>query len=80
MGTSHRPSDHEHPMPPFPPQIVNVLLSEPRRPDSNDEARALRKRSERSRVLPRRRYDLLARESGVTVSTVRLGDEPTSTA
>ena len=67
-------------MPPFPPSIVLALFSEPRRHVPNDEARVLRKRSERSRLRPRRRYELRRDESGwVTVSTIRLADGSVAT-
>jgi hypothetical protein len=64
-------------MPSFPPQIVTALLSGTSSHEPNDEARTLRKRSERSRVGSRRRYRLTDRETGwVTVSTNRLADDP----
>jgi hypothetical protein len=68
-------------MPSLPAQIVPVLLSGPRDHEPNDEARLLRKRSARSRSAFRRRYRLTARETGwVTVSTIRVPDDPPSAA
>jgi hypothetical protein len=62
-------------MHPFPPSIVNVLLHESRHHDLNDEVRAIRERSVRSRIRPRRRYRLREGTSGwVSVSTVRPPD------
>ncbi len=67
-------------MPPFPPQILHALLSEPSRHVPNHAAGRLRKRSAGSRFWRRRRHELrLDERNRVTTSTVRLGDEPSTT-
>jgi hypothetical protein len=67
-------------MPILPPQIATVLLSGPSDHEPNEEARLLRKRSERSRPFSRRRPRLAARETGrVTVSTMRVADDSSAT-